>query len=202
MFSQIEQLSNGHVNDINDSVAGGTVASNAQGTLYPGQVGKYVYFTNNNVRWKTNQCYGGWYQYVQTKAASTAAPARGVAACWYAAANTADNNFVSYIVTPDVEATNQGTPVAGVFLNAPTKGNFTLIGVRGVFAIQYASSVTSAAIGLPIFLTSTTAGTFDTLATGSTVTAAHLARWCGIVKDIPVNSAISNAWFAANTLNL
>lgn len=202
MFQIIEQLSNGHVNDINDPVAGGTVASNAQGTLYPGQVGKYIYFTNGNVRYKTNLCYGGWYQYVQTKSASTAAPARGVAACWYAAANTGDNNFLSYIVTPDVEATNQGTPVAGVFLNAPTKGNYTLIGVRGVMAVQYAASVTSKAIGLPIFLTDTTHGTFDTIATGTTVTGGLLARWCGIVKDIPTDGGLLNAWFNFNALNL
>src|SRR5271154_1552544 len=69
--------------------------------------------------------YGGIYEYVATLSSSTAAPARGAAAFYRAADLPPAFTAPLYQVTADANPTTTlPTLIAGVFINAITKGNF------------------------------------------------------------------------------
>jgi hypothetical protein len=79
-------------------------------------------------------CYDGEYQYVQTKAASVAAPALGLVAFW--------TDQENYIVTPDAPASSGC--IAGVYLSAPTKGYFCVIQRGGRMNLKFKTPTTKA----------------------------------------------------------
>jgi hypothetical protein len=141
-------LASGYLN--NEDISATLLASQA----YPkGQLGKIVGYNDDLAAKlsKTNTCYNGLYQLVLSKSGSTASPARGLPAFW-----TTRSTFE---VSPDASATLEGD-FAGVYLNAPTKGQYTIIQVAGKATAQMRATVTSTAIGALVYQLSGTS-TFD-----------------------------------------
>jgi hypothetical protein len=84
---------------------------------------------------------GGVFQLVQTKAGSTIAPAKGLLAWWDPTQTDGD-----FVVTPDIPTGS--SLLAGVYLNAPTKGNYTIIQVHGLVDVQTVATLdTTGAVG-------------------------------------------------------
>lgn len=139
--------------------------------------------------------YGGFYKLVQTKLASTAAPAVGKACFW-------DTGVAADLmqVTPD-ESGSQGVNLfAGVYINALTKGNYGFVQVGGKCTIRYRTTFSGvAANGQAVFLAGagagTDVGTFDVFGSdGAAVTFAQAAqlvhRFVGTAEALPVAAAL------------
>ena len=137
--NQIFQNVDARLNKADDAAIGQSVSSGTGAQRFLGQLGAKLYLGPSEVRYDsaTGTLYGGIYQYVQTKAASTIAPARGLLCYWVAATPS------SYVVTPDDQG---GTAdIAGVYLNAPTKGNYCWIQIAGVASVKCIASLTRTA---------------------------------------------------------
>lgn len=100
-------------------------------------------------------------QLVRTDSTATVAPYEGAVAFW--------KNRLTYQVTTD--PTNRRGHVAGVFLNAVTRGNLALILTKGRRIVKFIDGVTSTpdATG-KIVIPSATAGKADCLAAGTAAT--------------------------------
>lgn len=167
----------------------------------PGQLGQIfsATFTQALQLSKTSvgTLYGGLYQVVKFKSTSTTAPARGGLCFWEAPGTT-------YTVTPDTTALLE-TNIAGVYVNAPTKGNYGIIQVGGLASVLFRSSVTDATAG-NICLQLTTTNTADAIADG---TGTYISGGVKGIKNVigscyaaPANSTISTVLLKGLPLNL
>jgi len=131
--------------------------------------------------------YGGVYEYILSKAASTAAPAVGVPA-FFLAADVTSTTGLNYEVTPDAAPTAAiPTFFQGVYINALTKGNFGWIQILGTAAITYQATVTGTAAGGDVSVgISQTPPAFDSGVTTFSVTT--MGRFVGIAVDAPSNA--------------
>jgi hypothetical protein len=122
------------LNDVNDAVCGGATNQGTGQSLYGGQLGIEIGFTNAQIYSDpaVGTLYGGVYKYVQTYLSSTNSPARGYAAFWY--------NADAMIVTPDF----QNGLACGVFINPITKGNYGWIQVGGKASVMFRQTITKA----------------------------------------------------------
>ena len=84
--------------------------------------------------------YGGVYEYVQTLATATAAPARGTLAFWLPS-SMPPNTTLAYQVTSDVSQTLLPAYIAGVFINAVTKGDYRSVQVAGIASVLFDNSL-------------------------------------------------------------
>jgi hypothetical protein len=129
--------------------------------------------------------YGGIYQYVQFSVAATAAAKQGLLAFW--------STDTTYIVTND-EPTGV-SDIAGICLNAVTKGNYGWIQIAGKAQVQYRASITKVtpALGdlvLAAALGSVTPGVVDILADATNITSVQARMMLGIVVGTaPVQTA-------------
>jgi len=145
----------------------------------------------------------GWYRLVQTKAASTAAPARGIP-CFYDAAGATNPGIQNSLVTPDTSAAIEGN-YAGVYVSAPTKGNWCVIQVSGLMTCKYRATVTDKTIGNLVILVTNTL-TFDALGDAGTINtaggAAGVKNVIGTAYDTPTDAGLKlvMAW-ARNMLS-
>jgi hypothetical protein len=180
--SQNVRVVTGLLNTVNDDYPGG--GSQSPG-FAPAQLGQRVILGVNEVR--SSHAIGdlleGTYQYVQTFSSDTVAPARGLLAFW--------RDRTNYIVTTS-DAT--GTELAGVFINAITRGKFGFIqaiqGGRGV--VQ--TSVAGGALG-DVACVNQGAGTAVALsATLAAITAAQLGVRFGKLQAVPVAGLVSVAF--------
>lgn len=179
-----------NLNAVDDGSPGVPLSSSqmAGGIVQPyiGQLGLLVAFDGNTAAKMslTNTLFGGLYMYVQFKAASTASNARGQLVFW--------NDFENYIVTPDVTATTASL-VAGVTLNAVTKGNYGFIQVAGKASIKFKASTTKAtpAIGDLVIVDVTPSNTADVLADATALTSPTAKLMIGMAITAPVGGAIS-----------
>lgn len=133
----------------------------------------------------------GVYMCVITKAGSSAAPAKGIAAFWDTSANGGVGNSV---VTPDMAVTSS---CVGIYINAPTKGNQCWIQVGGLATLLCkTSSVTSNAIGDLCVFTGGTTNTFDGIAdaTDYFTTALKFKDVMGQWYEAPVADGLKLAW--------
>lgn len=163
MFDRVGALylTSGFLNNEDNAYQGGS-----QGLAgVPGQLGLIVAATTAQAlalsKTSVGTLYGGLYQVVQFKSTSTTAPARGGLCFW--------STRGSYIVTPDATAATE-TELAGVYVNAPTKGNYGIIQVGGLASVLFRASVTNKTAG-NICLQLTTTNTADAIldATGTYV---------------------------------
>lgn len=196
-------LSAKFLNDINDSTSGGVTVSLPSGAPVP-QVsqtfaGDKIVLDDATALALSDTAigtlFGGIYMYVGTLSTATASPARGTCA-FYRAADlpTAVSNL--YQVTSDVNAsTTVPTLVAGVFINAVTKGNFGWIQISGVCMCLFDSAITAAAVGNPVTPknTAAVASTFDvgTALAATTAGAVIAASLVGIAIVLPVVSTVT-----------
>lgn len=187
------------LNDVNDPAPGVPLASSsASGSIiqpYYGLVGKRLVLTAAMAKALSDTAIGtlyeGIYQYVQTKAASTAAPARGCL-CYC-------QDYENYIVTPDVSATDPvlGGPNpglwAGVYISAPTKGNYCFIQIAGKASVQLKSgpTKTTPVMGDLVMADSTSSNKADVLVQSGNPTFTQIQLMLGTAINTPSSGAIS-----------
>jgi len=142
----------GPINSYNDSTLGGQLTSMPTGfTQYQQNVpGDRIILddvTASALSNSTTTLYGGIYMYVHVAGTSTATAASGQIAFFTNASVSATATNL-YEVTPDAQATTTlPAMIAGIFLNAISKGNWGWIQVAGVANVLFDSSVTSTVLG-------------------------------------------------------
>jgi|ERR1041384_3266733 hypothetical protein len=141
-----------------DAQPGTTAASGSGSVTYPGQVGAIIQLTETMANQLSAASGGfatlhqGMYQYVQFLSTSTQANAAGNVAFW--------SNRLTKVVTPD--ATGNLRAVAGIILQANTKGYYGWIQISGVGTVNFKLSATPAAGDLVIVdQSASTVGTAD-----------------------------------------
>lgn len=199
--NQAPRVTNLYLNQVNDPAPGVPLASPSGSIVssYPGQVGgiltldaKTALKLSDTVNVGT--LYAGLYQYVKFKADSTASNARGQVVFW--------SDFDNFEVTPDAAAAMNGK-VAGITLNAVTKGQYGWIQVAGKASVKF-GTVTKAtpADGDLVVLTATPANTADAPEEATSVTSAVLKRAMGIALEAPVTDAVKLVLLRYLSLNI
>lgn len=194
--SQIIRVSTGYLNTVNDAIPGMTTSSGTGQSSYAGQLGAKAYFGPDEVRWKTNQLYGGVYQYVRFRSGATASPARGLIAFW----DTSVSEDLYQVTNDETDALGVNN-WAGIVLNAVTKGNYGFIQIGGRVAVLFRTVITAAnpAAGDPVYCAGAGAGvdvaTADVVRSAQNATLAQVAqmdqRALGTAEGVPVGAAIS-----------
>lgn len=196
-YIQTPQLASGYLNNENNTLVGKTATGgpvNFINQSYLGQLGKILVIDDAEASKLSLSSVGtlrsGAYMLVKTKAGSSAAPARGIAAFWDTSAN---GGVAGAVVTPDMAATSS---FAGIYINAPTKGNYCWIQVRGLVTLQCRSSVTTTNIGDIAVFTGLTTNTFDAIAdaTDYLITAGAYKQVVGQWYEAPANSGLKLAF--------
>lgn len=204
LSKQADQLTARFLNDVNDAVAGGAVVSLPSGVTGPPVSatlpGDRIVLDDATALALSDSAvgtlFGGVYMYVATVVGATAAPARGLCA-FYRAADLPSAVTNLYQVTSDVNPTTTvPTFIAGVFINAVTKGNFGWIQIGGVCSCLFDSAITAAAVGNPVTpkATAAVASTFDVGAALAASTAGSViaASIVGVAIVLPVVSTITS----------
>jgi hypothetical protein len=170
LTKQADQLTARFLNLVNDTAAGGAIVSLPSGVTGPQatatQAGDRIVVDDPTAlalsNTATGTLFGGIYEYVQTLSSSTANPARGACAFFRAA---------DLVTTPVYQVTADAQPsaavptfIAGVFINAITKGNFGWIQLCGTCSVLFDSAITGAGTaGNPVTVkvSPAVASTFD-----------------------------------------
>jgi len=176
------------LNDINDAYpANNTPSMSGATNTYAAQLGARVWLDGNpgGVRYDSTigTLYGGKYQYVKTTAATTATYILGRPVFW--------TDFENYVVTADSSAVLVGK-MAGIVLNAVTKGNYCWIQTAGKAMVLFKTGLTAAtpADGDLIVLDATT-GLADVLTQSGSPTYLILKAAIGVALAAPVSATAS-----------
>lgn len=194
------RVTGGFLNAVNDAAIGGGPADALGQGLAEGQLGVIVGYDRDQISRaydsSVGTLYGGLYQYVKFKAGTTASNARGQIIFW--------DDFDDYVVTPDAAATTEAF-IAGITLNAVTKGNYGWIQVAGVVGVKFRATVTSNNIGDVVFQLTTTF-TADAIAdaTGTFIGggAKGLKNLLGVAVEAPADAGIKLVQLRYLGLNL
>lgn len=184
----------GLLNDINDPAPGVPLASPSGSIVqsYGGQVGGKLWLGSVAALALSDTAvgtlFGGVYQYVKFKAASTTAPARGGLVVW--------DDRENFVVTPDVTATTV-SGVAGVALNSVTKGQYGFIQIAGKASVLFKASTTKTtpAIGDLVIIDLTPSNVGDVLADATALVSPTAKLIIGVAIAAPVGGAISTIEF-------
>jgi hypothetical protein len=156
LLTNIVHLSSPYLDLTDDAYIGSGSSTGTGAQPYPGQLGAIMTLSEAeaNKRGSVLTLHSGLYQYVQFKAASSASNAAGQVMFW--------STRASYIVTPDATAPLTGS-IAGIALNAVTKGNYGWIQIGGVANVKFKASLTAAtpAIGDLVIVDQTPANLAD-----------------------------------------
>jgi hypothetical protein len=183
--NQTVRVSTGKINTVDDSAIGGAAGSMPGVTgRCPGQLGQVIELSEEEAQKIDTALHGGSYKYVQFKAASAQSNAKGQL-LFYATA--ADEEV--HIATPD-PTTAALSRIAGVALNAVTKGNYGFIQVDGLATIRTKSSVTDTTDGVHAVAVSDTVGKVDGIADGTAVTALTARSRIGTFAEAPANDSL------------
>lgn len=191
------------LNDVNDAVAGGAIVSLPAGASAPQSSqtipGDRIVLDDATAlalsdTVGTGTLFGGIYQYVGTLAGAAAAPARGACAFWRA--NELPGGATqAYVITSDAQPTAAiPTFIAGVFINAITKGNFGWIQLCGTVSCLFDSALTGAlTVGNPVTvkISAAVASTFDVSVPLAATLAAAIAAVDTLVGMAIVAPAVS-----------
>jgi len=176
------------LNDINDAYpANNTPSMSGATNTYAAQLGARVWLDGNpgGVRYDSTigTLYGGKYQYVKTTAGTTAAYVLGRPVFW--------TDFENYVVTADSTAVLVGK-MAGIILNAVTKGNYCWIQTAGKATVLFKTGLTAStpADGDLIVIDATT-GLADDLTQSSSPTYLTLKAAIGVALGAPVSATAS-----------
>lgn len=201
LTKQADQLTARRLNDVNDAVSGGSIVSLPAGVASPAasatQPGDRIVLDDITALALSDTTvgtlFGGVYMYVGTVAGATAAPAVGTIAFWRT--NELPGGATQgYTVTSDANPTT-AIPVyiAGIFINAITKGNFGWIQVAGVATVLPDSALTAATNGAwaSAKVSASVASTADAGAVIGVVTLpAQLGVWIGTPVASTLNKCI------------
>ena len=199
----IDYVSTGFLNTVNDAVIGGLLSSGTGSSPRAGQLGKIVNLKQDEAAKRYGSAsvvlYGGLYQYVQFKAGSTAANAQGQLVFWDTAANKGSE---SYIVTPD--APTVPSMMAGVALNAVTKGQYGWIQIAGLATVKFCAAITkvSPVAGDLVVLDLTPTNTADVLADATGLTSVQMRAVIGKAYDAPVSGALKRVLLNMGFINV
>lgn len=179
----------GKLNAVDDQYVGGPANQLTGLPLYRGQLGAKLFVDHEDAAALScptvGTLYGGGYRYVQTKLASTAAPARGLVAFYATAADVQAD-----IVTPDAPAGNGC--IAGIYINAPTRGQHCFIQISGLASIKFTNPITRATpAAQDMVFVRANDNVADQEEAATAVTVNMLARSLGIAAAAPVGGAIS-----------
>ena len=102
------------------------------------------------------------------------------------------SDIPNFVATPDVTASTQGL-VAGIGLQANTKGNYGFIQVAGLASVLFKATITKAtpAIGDLVIVDQTPSDTGDILADATGLNSVTGKSIIGVAYDLPVGGAIS-----------
>jgi hypothetical protein len=196
-FLNTVRLGEGYLNGGGSAYIGKNVnPDNLPGLDYGGLLGKILTVDDPEALrlslTATGTLRAGSYMRVKTKAASSAAPAKGIACFWDTQAN---NGFGNAIVTPDISATLIGS-VAGIYVDAPAKGNYCWIQIGGLATLQVRAAVTSGVAGNIAVFTGLTTNTFDGIAdaTDYFATAGAYKTLIGKWWETPASGALNLAF--------
>lgn len=186
------------INDVNDASSGGVIVTLPSGAPSP-QVsqtipGDRVVLDDATALLLSDTAvgtlYGGVYMYVGTLSTSTASPARGQVAFWRS--NELPNGATAaYTCTADAQpSTSVPTYIAGIFINAITKGNFGWIQVAGTSSALFDNTLTATNTGLWVSakVSATLASSVDC---GAAVGTTTLSALLGTAIGSPTASNIS-----------
>lgn len=204
LVKQADFLTAKFLNDVNDAAAGGVILSVPAGAPSPSVsqtiAGDRIVLDDTTALALSDTAvgtlYGGIYMYVGTLSTSTASPARGTVA-FYRAADLPSAVSGLYQVSADAQATAAiPTLIAGVFINAITKGNWGWIQIGGVASCLFDSTITAAAVGNPVTVkvSPTVASTFDVGVPSAATLAGAIATVStqfGVAIVLPVLSTIT-----------
>jgi hypothetical protein len=188
LVSQIHRMVAAGLNAANDVLPGQSVASGTGAAQYLGEVGARVALSPLDIRFvsATGTLFGGIYQYVITASGAAAAPARGTIA--FRDLSVAES---LYQVTSDAKPTAAiPTLIAGIFLNAVTKGNYGWIQLSGRASVLFDSAITAAAAGNPV-TAKISAAVASTADVGAVDTLLSPVTLLGVAETLPVLSTIS-----------
>lgn len=184
------RLESGYLNNAGDVYAGGANAQQA-----PGQLGQEIWLSDTDAFALTNPSgttikttsvstalRNGYYRRVLSKAASTLAPAEGVAAYW----DGTVNNIGAYIVTPD----NNGGIILGYYLAAVTKGYYCWIQTSGIVWRKFTGTLTKVAASGDMVSNIAATGLADVLADATAVTQLSMQNFEGRALDTPTNGGL------------
>ncbi len=217
-----------YLSNVNDATAAGAI------TTAPANIGATQFLQNmpgdriilnsvdalalsNNA---VGNLYGGTFRYIGTRNNSTSSPVRGCGAFWDPTSTGTGNNISStasdatYQVTSDGNAANYtNSLLAGVFINAITKGNFGWIQESGKASLKFIAALTGTpAIANPVYLpltapasnNATDNGAFDVFdgansaaiftansVTGYTTVGGMIAKYVGVAESAPSNNNVS-----------
>lgn len=180
----------GYLNTAGDVHPGGANAQQA-----PGIIGQEIWLSDNDAFALTNPngttikttsrataLRNGFYRRVLSKAASTIAPAEGVAAYWDGNVDDLGN----YIVTPD----NNGGIILGYYLAAVTKGYYCWIQTSGVVWRKFTGTLTKVAASGDMVSNIAATGLADVLADATAVTQLSMQNFEGRALDTPTNGGL------------
>jgi hypothetical protein len=201
LTKQADQLTARFLNDVNDATSGGAIVSLPSGITGPAvsatQPGDRIVLDDVTALALSDTAvgtlWGGVYMYVGTLATATAAPAIGTIAFWRS--NELPGGATqSYVATSDAAPTT-AIPVyiAGIFINAITKGNFGWIQVAGTANVLPDSALTAATAGAwaSAKVSAAVASTADAGAVIGVVTLpAQLGVWIGTPVASTLNKCI------------
>lgn len=181
------------LNSINDSQPGSSFVSPTGGQPFAGIVGQTYQLSNANAQRQSTSLWGGIYMYVQFLSTSTASNARGQIVFFDTLAHAK-----TYVVTPDPPTAL--TQVAGVTLNAVTKGNWGWIQIAGLATVLCKASVTDTTLGdIGFVVSDSSLGKVDANVSSS-ATAAQQALKLGIFMEAPANGGLKLLWLQPSLL--
>jgi hypothetical protein len=200
LTKQAEFQSNKYLNDINDAAAGGVIVSIPTGAPSPAVSqtipGDKIALDDATALALSDTTVGtllgGVYMYVKTTAVTRQAVRGGIAFF-----KTADLG-VQYAVYSDADpSTSVPTHVAGVYLSAPTSGNYCWIQVAGAASVLF-DTLTSAADGtmVTVKISPVVASTADA---GAVPTATVMAALLGVACGIPSSTVVSTVMLTRGT---
>jgi hypothetical protein len=198
LTKQADLQSNRYLNDINDTVAGGVVVGVPSGAPSPAASqtlpGDRIVLDDPTALALSDTTvgtlYGGVYMYYGVYGTSTATPARGTIG-FFRAADVGGTAYVYQVIADAQPSTSVPTYIAGIFINAITKGNWGWLQVAGLASVLFDSAtLTAIAAGdwVTAKVSATTASTADVGATAGPVT---LAALLGVAVGAPVSATIS-----------
>jgi hypothetical protein len=181
-FSNLARVTTGKFNTVDDGGIGG-VQTGAAGRA-PGQLGQIVEISEEEAQKMDSALHAGKYKYVQFKSGSTQSNAKGQLVFYATAADAA-----AHIVTPDPTTALLGR-VAGVALNAVSKGNYGWIQTEGTATIRTKTSVTTTTDGTVAVAISETVGKVDSLADATAATDLQVRSAVGRFLEAPANDSL------------
>ncbi len=199
LTKQADFLTAKFLNLVNDATSGGALVSVPTGAPSPAQSqtqpGDRIVLDDITALGLSSTTvgtlYGGVYMYAGTLSTATASPARGLVA-FYRSNELPGGATQSYVVTSDAQPT-AALPayIAGVFINAITKGNFGWVQVAGTASVQYDTTLTASATAITVSakVSPTLASAADAGVVLSTIT---LSNVLGVAIGSPISSSISS----------